>query len=90
MLPCVPFKMITTLMSLLPSYDQLHQLMHGKAPSPEERAIGVPIWDAAIGRAIEQLAIAKDDFLRNGELNSAAVARNLSYALGKLKTELGS
>ena len=77
-------------MSLMPSFDQLHERNYGKPPSPEARARDVPVWNALLDQAIEPVAQAKDEFVLASEWESAAVARDLADALRAMKTERGS
>ena len=77
-------------MSLLPSYKQLWEKRYGKPLPPDAAAVEVPVWNALLDAAIKQVWQAQDDFVRAGEYQSAAVARDLHEALELLKGDVAS
>ena len=71
----------------MPSYDELYAAKYKKPVPVETRATEVRIWNELLDKAIEEVAIAKDEFVLAQEYESAVVARDLAETLREMRTD---
>jgi hypothetical protein len=59
-----------------PTFDEWFAGYQRKSPAPMQRANAMKLWNALLDAALEEIVIARDQFVLDREYESAGIARD--------------
>ena len=65
-------------------FDEFFEQYYPVPNDPSLRDTAIVVWNAAVRAAVEAVNIMKDSYVREGQYEYAAVARDVGYAVEKV------
>ena len=66
-------------------FDEWFAGYQRKSPAPMQRADAMKLWNALLDIAVEEIAMAKDQFVADREYESAGIARDVEQLIAAMK-----
>jgi hypothetical protein len=70
-------------------FDQWFERYKRGSPSPMSREDALSVWNALLDTAVEEVGIAKDQFVFDRKYEAAAIARDVQQLIMEMKVDEG-